>query len=369
MLLGILLHATVAYKVHPLPTWPDDPNNQSWFFDYLYFVVHSFRMPLFFLIAGYFCRFLYHRIGEKAFIIHRAKRILVPFIFSMILILPLTIFPFLLYRYSGEGNWNEIFRKAFDQLLGWNGMAHLWFLYFLLIYYCIIILLFRLRRSFGRGSLMNAIGKKINTIRFNNITTVLLASIPPGLILLLVPELYLHVDTGIIPKFPYLAFFGYFFLIGWLINRSASAAFSWITGKTGLFLVTGMGISILLFWLEFSGWYANADFIGKTGAKMGASLQAILLVFGSIGFFLRFWQSESRLWKYVSDASYWMYLIHLAIVAGFQVFLIGYPIGSAWKFLLIMLATLAITLVTYHYLIRYSVVGEWMHGRRKKPGG
>ena len=51
MLLGIVLHATIAYRVVPFPTWPKDPQHSLWAYDFLYFVIHSFRMPMFFLIA------------------------------------------------------------------------------------------------------------------------------------------------------------------------------------------------------------------------------------------------------------------------------------------------------------------------------
>ena len=49
MILGIFLHASIVYKVNPLPVWPADPGSALPLFDYLYFFIHTFRMPLFFL--------------------------------------------------------------------------------------------------------------------------------------------------------------------------------------------------------------------------------------------------------------------------------------------------------------------------------
>lgn len=366
MLLGILLHATIAYKVNPLPTWPNDPNNSHWVFDYLYFFVHSFRMPLFFLIAGYFCRFLYHRVGEKKFIIHRAKRILVPFLISMVFILPITIFPFLVYKYSYLGSREEILKGAWQQLFRWNGMAHLWFLYFLLIYYVGILVLLRLAKGPVLKEHFSRISKIFDKFVLNNFGAALIAVLPLTLILLMVPELFLHVDTGIIPKMPYLCFFGYFFFLGWIINRNAAISFSWMAKKTWIFLAAGIILSVFLFWFEFSGRYEGRQDIKTIGIKLLAALQAICLVFGSVGFFLRMWQSESKTWKYVSDASYWMYLIHLSLVATGQILLMSVQMNSVLKFLSILLATLIITLATYHFFIRFSIVGEWLHGKRER---
>jgi hypothetical protein len=64
-----------------------------------------------------------------------------------------------------------------------------------------------------------------------------------------------------------------------------------------------------------------------------------------------------------------MYLVHLALVVGMQVGFIYTGIPGSLKFALILGITLALTLVSYHYLIRYTIVGEWMHGKRQKPTG
>ncbi len=366
MLLGILLHATIAYKTEPLPTWPHDKGYTHQVFDYLYFFLHSFRMPLFFLIAGYFCRFLIYRIGEKAFAIHRAKRILVPFVASMIFILPLTIFPFLVYRFGYLGDKEQVLKASFDRLFGWNGMAHLWFLYFLLIYYVITLLLFRIvkRQPSNLSSMESSVSKP--DFGLDNLGAVLLSAIPLAFILSFVPEMFLHVDTGIIPGIPYLSFFGYFFLAGWIIQRKASLVFSWMASRTWLLLACGVVLSVFLFWLEYSGRYQQITGIERTGVKMLAALQTVFLVFGFTGFFLRFWQSESKLWKYISDASYWMYLIHLGLVAGGQVLLIGVEMNGLLKFGIIFLGTMAVTLITYHYFVRYTFIGNWLHGKRQK---
>lgn len=366
MLLGILLHATIAYKVHPLPNWPSDPQKSYWAFDYLYFFVHSFRMPLFFLIAGYFCRFLYYRIGERKFIIHRAKRILVPFLASMIFILPITIFPFLIYRYSYLGLRKEILSAALHQLFRWNGMAHLWFLYFLLIYYSAVILLRRLANNSPLKQYFFRLSKWLDKFVLNNFNAVLITVLPLAVILLMVPELFLHVDTGIIPQIPYLSFFGYFFFLGWMVNRNAAISFSWMTKKTWIFLVIGVALSVFLFRFEFSEQYETDQGIRAAGVKLLAAGQTVALVFGSVGFFLRMWQTENKTWKYVSDASYWMYLIHLSLVATGQILLLGIQMNSILKFFIILVATIIITLATYHFFIRFSLIGEWLHGKRER---
>jgi peptidoglycan/LPS O-acetylase OafA/YrhL len=46
--------------------------------------------------------------------------------------------------------------------------------------------------------------------------------------------------------------------------------------------------------------------------------------FGIIGFFLKFFNRPSRISRYLSDGSYWIYLIHMPMVIYFQSLLLAY---------------------------------------------
>jgi hypothetical protein len=59
MMLGIVLHAATLYLASPPPHAPftTDPNN-SYAMDLLFDFIHSFRMPVFFVLAGFFSSLL-----------------------------------------------------------------------------------------------------------------------------------------------------------------------------------------------------------------------------------------------------------------------------------------------------------------------
>ncbi|BBU20523.1 hypothetical protein MYXE_03120 [Mycobacterium xenopi] len=80
MLAGIVLHATMAY----LPglrtlNWPIADKSTSTVLGLAYFVVHIFRMALFFMVAGFFARLLHQRLGTAGLIKNRLRRIGLPF--------------------------------------------------------------------------------------------------------------------------------------------------------------------------------------------------------------------------------------------------------------------------------------------------
>jgi peptidoglycan/LPS O-acetylase OafA/YrhL len=87
MLLGVFLHASLAYFPYP---WPVQDAEQVPFLPLAYAVIHGFRMPLFFLLSGFFTMLLLRRRGLRALLTQRALRILLPLVLAAATILPLT---------------------------------------------------------------------------------------------------------------------------------------------------------------------------------------------------------------------------------------------------------------------------------------
>ncbi len=87
MLLGIALHAALAYQAIGTG-WPIADSRTSPFFDDLVAFTHGFRMPLFFVLGGFFAAMLWQKRGLRGLLKHRAKRILVPLGVGCLTIVP-----------------------------------------------------------------------------------------------------------------------------------------------------------------------------------------------------------------------------------------------------------------------------------------
>ena len=61
MLLGVVLHAAISFSTQPPAFWSVRDNDPDPLVDVLLFTVHTFRMQLFFLLAGFFGCLLYQR--------------------------------------------------------------------------------------------------------------------------------------------------------------------------------------------------------------------------------------------------------------------------------------------------------------------
>jgi glucan biosynthesis protein C len=87
-----------------------------------------------------------------------------------------------------------------------------------------------------------------------------------------------------------------------------------------------------------------------------------------IGVALRFLSGFSATRRYVADASYWLYLIHLPIVVALQVAVSSLDWPWPAKFATILLIAIPAMFVSYQLLVRYSIVGAVLNGRRiRKP--
>lgn len=365
MLLGIVLHAAIPYRIFTNANWPDDPTFQSVGFDALYLWIHSFRMQLFFLVAGFFARLLYLKIGEKMFIQHRLKRILLPFVLSVIVIVPLSVAPLLFYKFSEiQGlSIHKAIANTLNALKHWNGLVHLWFLYYLMLYYGAMLVLQRMIPERLQSKLVE------NYARLADFTRPVIFSVIVFFIASLLQindKILIEPYTGLKPDISQFVYYGIFFLVGYLLHAK-TAVIENFKKNAALYLLGGC-----LLLIPFTYLYITIHNQADTASPMFllirlvGACQTVLLVGGALGGFVRFFSNENKTLRYISDAAYWLYLIHLPIVAFMQVGLLQSDIYGWLRFWVIITVTGIITLVTYHQFVRYTLIGTILHGKRVK---
>jgi hypothetical protein len=135
MLLGLVLHSAASYTQTPLGwEWPYHDQNTSVAFDLVIFFIHLFRMPVFFVVAGFFGALLYHRSGLIGFARNRGMRVLLPLLMFWGVMIPLVAFGFIfsIRQAGGPMPWEHITEQS---PLRQPILGHLWFLYYLLLFY------------------------------------------------------------------------------------------------------------------------------------------------------------------------------------------------------------------------------------------
>ena len=91
MLLGLVLHSGASYMATPLPVWPYQDPKTSVFFDLVVYVIHLFRMPVFFIAAGFFAAPLWQRDGRHGFVTNRLQRVALPLAIAWPLVYPVIV--------------------------------------------------------------------------------------------------------------------------------------------------------------------------------------------------------------------------------------------------------------------------------------
>ena len=90
MLLGIVFHVLLSFV--EVPIWPaQDIYRNDAHYSFFQHAMHGFRMPLFFVVSGFFTALLWRRLGTADLIRHRVKRIAVPLLVGTLIMWPLLI--------------------------------------------------------------------------------------------------------------------------------------------------------------------------------------------------------------------------------------------------------------------------------------
>lgn len=366
LLLGIVLHATMSFFL-PIPA---QDVSQSTTLALTFYVIHSFRMSLFFLIAGFFAHLLFHRRGMRGFVADRAKRILVPMTAGWLLLAPITI-AILLWGFSRSlaGTAPD---AAATAPTGFP-LTHLWFLYYLCLFYALTLMLRAAFVAIDRhGRLRARIDAIAGALLSHFLAPVALAA-PLFAVLVLSPDwpLWFGIPTpdhGLLPQLPALAGFGAAFAFGWLLHRRRE----WLDVLRRQWAINlGLAIALCVFCISLIGTTPAADPYAIAGPPSNRLMYAAAYTlsigywaFGLIGTALRFFSNKNPTVRYLADGAYWFYVAHLPVVFGLQVLMMRWPLHWSLKFALILAITLGLMLASYHWIVRPGFIGELLNGRR-----
>lgn len=368
MLLGLVIHAVLSYGQNDYSgAWPFKDAHTSIICDLLVFLIHLFRMPVFFTMAGFFASMLYERRSPLGMARNRASRILLPLAAGLVVLWP----PIMMgVAFAVQAKSNSISQAlisawgAVASRIPYEGQtAHLWFLYYLLLFYATFLVMVpaisrlpeRLRRAFMNG--------------FSGMATSLLRplwfAIPTALTLLMTPQGVFLGPGSFVPDYrAYIGFF-VFFAFGWLLFHRKE-----VLESCKRFAWSCLIVGFLIFFVALTAAIMLAE--KKPGAFIvfvsSNALIVWLFTFGITGLFLRYLNRPTPAIRYVVDASYWSYLVHLPIA----IWIAGFLTPAGWPALVkagtVLLGTAAICLVSYDLLVRNTVIGKVLNGRRYPRG-
>ncbi len=253
-------------------------------------------------------------------------------------------------------------------------LGHLWFLWLLVLFYASALGVRGVCRVIDRDGRLDRMG----------ITAVRAVSGPFGPLLLAAPAacaLATHAgwmpwfgiptpDRALIPNLPAFVAYGSAFAGGWLVQREADAVLARWRTTWPWHLVLGIAaITTCLALLGIAPSGREADTAGfATACAIAYAVGAFALPIALAGLVLRFLPGESPVRRYVADASYWIYLVHLPVVMAVQVGFaqVAWPWWIEWP---ATFATAGVVLFgSYALAVRDTRLGALLDGGRRRRG-
>jgi peptidoglycan/LPS O-acetylase OafA/YrhL len=382
LLAGIVLHATMSFFL-PIPA-PDV--SQSTALAVLFYVLHIFRMSAFYLIAGFFARMLLERRGVHAFVRDRARRIVIPMIGGWIVLAPLLIGTIV---WGVTRTFGSEIPPEFEQTPSGFPLLHLWFLYYLCIFYVLALAAIRVADTVvDRNGRLRAWLDRVMAGAVRGHFAPLLFAAPLCVVLYLHPGWVMWggiptPDQGFTPQIPALVGFGTAFAVGWFVHRQRALLRVWLASWI-MHLAAAIALSIVALALiggapelippgvimpDMTGWPSNLTGWPRLLYAVCYTAAIWYWSFAIIGAAMRFCAQASPRWRYLADASYWLYLAHLPLVFFLQVAFAQLPWHWSIKFPLIVAISVTVLLLTYRSWVRYTWLGALLNGRRHvRPG-
>jgi glucan biosynthesis protein C len=338
-------------------------------------------IPLLFLVSGAGTAFALRVRSNRQYVGERLMRLLIPFVFGMLTIVPVQVYWGYLSRPGPHVSFWQYYGNYLSMLAAmlhgqlpsrpadWAG--HLWFIPPLLLYSLIALPLLRYL-SGPRGA---------NQLRR------LLAAGPAWLVLALLglplglseavlrlgtaPPLTLNQQAAEMGS-SFIAFL-LFFLYGFLLYADArvEAAVARVA-LPGLLL--GLGCWLVQRALTVTQHVPPVDYsLAYMLYTLLRGYISWLLVLGILGLGMRYLRRGSRLLRYLTEATFPLYVLHMPVLTIVAFYVVQWPLGLWGKYLAIVFATLVLTLVLYELLIRHTpgvrvLFGLKRHATRGRGG-
>ncbi len=373
MLLGVVRHAAVSYVPVVFFEWPYRDPQADMLAYWLVLFIRVFNLPVFFAIAGFFAAYLIETRGTRVFLRHRWSRIGVPFLVAwpVLAVTMFLIVPFAARFSSAPPNAAYSLveltsPRALDHLF-----MHLWFLYHLLILCLVASALRPLAARIPADVRARAMDLFERWVHRGGIAVLIVTA---GLILYRMESWAIDYYAGPFPALRQLALYGLFFGFGWMLFRRRETL-EGFRSPAWVLLAAG----VLCFFVYRHLFEVNCPPRPDrmcTGIDEGRHLSAVVflalsmwfMAYGLIGLFLRYMDRPSRRWRYMADASYWIYIVHVPFVMLLPLLLASVPLPAILKLALVSVTAIGLILLTYKYFVRPTFIGKQLNGHRYSRG-
>jgi len=318
-------------------------------------------MSLFFLLAGASSYYALKKRSGNEYIKERFKRLIIPFIFGVLALIPPQSYLGLLnhsdYSQSFFAWFPSFFQLNTEDLdgffLGGHTWGHLWFIFHLFIYSLAVLPLFLyFNRESGQIWIRQLAGMLTN----------------PLVLFVLFPLLLV-----LFSKFPQIAggnplFYITFFIIGFIL-MSDSLLMEKIDSSRLILLI--LGIFPLTAFIILDGtqsWPSNMPewAFNVTGEYRNAFVPWFFIL-ALMAYGRRLLNFSNRFLRYFAEGAYPIYILHNTIIVIIAFFVVQWDISVVTKYIVILLMAFITTITTFDIFVKRTKTSRFLFGMKIIP--
>ena len=361
MLLGVVLHLAINYVEGPEDgTWPFRDPARSPLAGLVVLAIHTFRMPVFFVMSGYFAAMLIERRGVWGYARNRAQRIVLPSVVSWFVLFPLTMLAFVFVRLQtdqvDDATRAALFTAALKHPWANPGPIHLWFLEVLIIIQALSLPAVALAAMLP-DPLRSLAARARHALFMGRARWLLVPVLATLTTITMLPMHRPGIDTphSFLVSPAILACYTLYFVGGWCIRREAGMVARLV--RTGWWHV-GLGCGALVLALVAAiAWFVVTGHGQRSAPALLAAAQATsaaacwLLVLGLIGVAERVLARPRPAVRWLVDASFWIYLVHLPLCVVVPWIVSDLPMGAFGRFSISFVIVSALLALSYEAVL------------------
>ncbi|RQO65898.1 acyltransferase [Pedobacter sp. KBW06] len=327
--------------------------------------LHLFRMPLLFFISGTVSFYMMQRRSTLSFIGLRFRRLLIPLIFGMFVVVPPQIYMERLVA-GYQGSFWDWYPATFDFVpypkgnFSWH---HLWFVAYLFLYDLIFAPVFAWlispkNEGFKTKIEVLAKGKRIYLMML------------PGIIWYTLMSPDFPETNNLINDPAYFVYWLLFLMAGFICILQPKLMDS-LERNRRFALTIGFLTLLLLNYLRWNKiepgdekWYFRDEFFTYLFYALKPTI-AWAWVFALIGYGKHYLNRKSKILGYLNESAYPFYILHQTVIVILVYYIVQLPNESILsKYIYTLGLTFFISVLTYHLLIRPFAVSRFLFGMK-----
>tara|TARA_R110000868_G_scaffold103912_4_gene285916 strand:+ start:2888 stop:3994 length:1107 start_codon:yes stop_codon:yes gene_type:complete len=328
--------------------------NSSKILDDIMVFFEQFRLPLLFLISGTGTMFAFSKRSWWQFVKERSGRLLVPFFFGVLFIVP----PQTYFEYFGVySSYFEIYKNHDFKV------NHLWFIWNLFIISMLAIPLILLL-NFNR---INFLINRLEVIASKKIG--ILLWVLPLIVMTIILKKYYPTDSKEISNLSITFFYSYYFIVG-LVLATSNTFWHYLKRYRKINGIVFM-ISSLLFYAYY---YVPSTLISpyfSIAARWNiwyfvSTLVGWTFVITLLGYAQIWFTKGSTLLTKSNEAIYPFYILHQTIIIVLGYYIIQFDINILFKIVLLICTSFPLIFIIYRFLIYPFKISRILFGMKIK---